>query len=71
VDPVSATDNPHHLKHHWCRVHEDEYESELRHLVDEVEWDDVTVVGPDYDGYHSPSTEEPEDNLDDYELEDY
>ena len=56
-----------------CRVHEVGYESELRILVEEVEWEDVTVVGPDYEEPNSygPTTEEPEDNLDDYELEEY
>ena len=33
-----------------CRVHKIEYMARLMELVDEVKWDNLEVVGSDYDG---------------------
>lgn len=44
-----------------CRVHNLEYRSKLAELVNEVKWDDVEVVGSDYEGTDDELEDESED----------
>lgn len=52
-----------------CRVHKVEYESRLKRLVKKVKWDNVTVVGSDYE--LTEDDLDSDDYFDDYELEPY
>lgn len=50
-----------------CRVHKDEYRSELRKLVKKVKWDNINVMGSDYgETGDDADTNEPEDEFADF-----